>query len=73
MRPSHAYINVQDSSSWLTLPGWWVEQKVRGPVTVVNSKSLPSAVRGNGAVTLSPEQIDLIARQLDVLCHDVTG
>ena len=56
----------------LTLPGWWVEQKARGPVTVVNSKSLPAAVRGNGAVSLSPEQIDLIARQLDALCRDVT-
>jgi len=54
----------------LTLPGWRVEQKTRGPVTVVNSKSLPSAVRGNGPITLSPEQIDLIARQLDALCRD---
>jgi hypothetical protein len=42
-------------------------------VTVVNSKSLPAAVRGNGAVTISPEQIDLISRQLDALCRDVTG
>ena len=56
----------------LTLPGWWVEQKARGPVTVVNSKSLPSAVRGNGSASLSPEQVDLIARQLDTLCRDVT-
>jgi hypothetical protein len=40
---------------------------------VVNSKSLPSAVRGNGAVTLSPVQIDLIARQPDTLCRDVAG
>jgi hypothetical protein len=56
----------------LTLPGWWVEQKARGPVTVVNSKSLPSAIRGNGAAALSSEQVDLIARQLDTLCRDVT-
>jgi hypothetical protein len=56
----------------LALPGWWVEQKARGPVTVVNSKSLPSAVRGNGATALSPEQVDLIARQIDTLCRDVT-
>lgn len=57
----------------LTLPGWWVEQKVRGAVVVVNSKNLPSAVRGNGAVALSPEQVDLIARQLDMVCRDVKG
>jgi hypothetical protein len=56
----------------LALPGWWVEQAARGPVIVVNSKSLPSAVRGNGATTLSSDQIDLIARQLDPLCRDVT-
>jgi hypothetical protein len=40
-------------------------------VTVVNSISLPSAVRGNGTIILSPEQIDLIARQLDARCRDV--
>jgi hypothetical protein len=56
----------------LTLPGWWVEQKIRGPVTVVNSKSLPAAVRGNRTVTLSPKQIDLISRQLDPPCRDAT-
>ena len=56
----------------LALPGWWVEQRARGQVTVVNSKSLPVAVRGNSEVTLSSEQIDLIARQLNALCRDVT-
>jgi len=40
-------------------------------VTVVNSKKLPAAVRGNGGVALSPEQIDLIARQLNTHCRDV--
>jgi len=57
----------------LTLPGWWVEQKVRGSVVVVNSKNLPAAVRGNGATALSPEQIDIVARQLDSVCRDVKG
>lgn len=51
----------------------WVEQKARGPVTVVNSKSLPAAVRGNGAVAIPPEQIDPIARQLDAFCRDLPG
>jgi hypothetical protein len=32
----------------------------------------PAEISGNGTVTLSPEQIDLIARQLDTLCRDVT-
>jgi hypothetical protein len=55
----------------LALPGWWVEAKARGFVTVVNSKSVASAVEGNGPRVLSDEQIDLISRQLDVLCRDI--
>ena len=55
----------------LALPGWWVEQKARGPVTVVNHKQVPEAVRGDKVRTLGAEQIDLIARQLDTLCRDV--
>ena len=48
-----------------------MEQKARGPVTVVNHKQVPEAVRGDKARTLGAEQIDLIARQLDPLCRDV--
>ena len=55
----------------LALPGWWVEAKARGTVTVVNSKSIASAVEGNGPRILTDQQIDLIARQLDALCRDV--
>jgi len=55
----------------LALPGWFVERKAFGDVTVVNSKSICSAVEGKGPVVLSDEQIDLIARQLDVICRDV--
>jgi len=55
----------------LALPGWWVEVKARGPVAVVNSKSVASAVEGNGPRILSEKEIDLIARQLDTLCRDV--
>jgi hypothetical protein len=55
----------------LALPGWWVDMKARGDVVVVNSKSVCSAVEGKGSVILTPEQIDLIARQLDVICRDV--
>jgi len=55
----------------LALPGWWVEVKARGAVTVVNSKNVTSAVEGDGPRTLTDQQIDLIARQLDSLCRDV--
>jgi len=55
----------------LALPGWWVEAKARDTVTVVNSKSVASAVEGNSPRTLTDQQIDLIARQLDALCRDV--
>lgn len=56
----------------LALPGWWVNASARDPVTVVNAKSVATAVEGRGEATLSSEQIDLIARQLDTLCRDVT-
>ncbi len=57
----------------LALPGWWVELKGRGPVTVVNSKNVAIAVEGFGPRSLSDEHIELIARQLDVVCRDVEG
>lgn len=40
-------------------------------VNVVNHKGLVSAIKGRRQVELSPEQIDLIARQLDAGCRDV--
>jgi hypothetical protein len=55
----------------LALPGWWVEVKGRGAVSVVNSKNVASEVEGFGPRVLSDDQIDLIARQLDALCRDV--
>ena len=55
----------------LAIPGWWVEAKARGDVTVVNAKTVASAVEGNGPRVLSDSQIELIARQLDALCRDV--
>ncbi len=45
--------------------------KARGDVIVVNSKSVASAVEGRGPALLTAEQIDLIARQLEVICRDV--
>ena len=55
----------------LALPGWWVEEKVRGPVAVVNSKNVSFAAEGRGPRILSDKEIDLISRQLDNLCRDV--
>lgn len=55
----------------LALPGWWVETRVLGPVSVQNAKNLPTNIRGKGVRILDDAQIDLIARQLDVRCRDV--
>jgi hypothetical protein len=55
----------------LALPGWWVEARARGAVTVVNSKNVARAVEGIGPRILTDQEIDLIARQLDALCRDV--
>lgn len=55
----------------LALPGWFVVNRVYGPILVSNHKNLPSFIRGRGERILSDEQIDLIARQLDQKCRDV--
>lgn len=55
----------------LTLPGWMVIERTLGKVRVLNTKNLPSAVRGRGQRSLSQEQVDLISLQLDVVCRDV--
>ena len=56
----------------LALPGWFVKVTARGPVNVVNPKNLAIAIKGRGQVELTAEHIDLIARQLDNICRDVT-
>lgn len=55
----------------LALPGWYVHEKALGAVRVLNHKNLCSAITGRGAPVLTPDQIDLIARQLDQRCRDV--
>ena len=37
----------------------------------MNSKSVALAVEGHGPRLLSDKEIDLIARQLDLVCRDV--
>lgn len=55
----------------LTLPGWMVRERTLGKVRVLNTKNVPSAIRGRGIRVLSDEQIQLIALQLDLVCRDV--
>jgi hypothetical protein len=55
----------------LAIPGWWVDEHVGNRVAVVNEKNIVSAVQGKGTRMLSPEQVDLIARQIDERCRDV--
>ena len=59
----------------LALPGWWVKIKARGVVSVVNPSWNPTwlveAVEANGDASLTAQQIDLIARQLEARCRDV--
>lgn len=57
----------------LALPGWWVEERIRGPVAVANAKTVSAIVERWNPRPLTTDQIDLIARQLDELCRDVTG
>ena len=56
----------------LAIPGWWVEESARKTVAVVNAKCVAQAVEGRAKQPLlTPEQIDLISRQLDERCRDV--
>jgi hypothetical protein len=55
----------------VAIPGWWVDERARTRVAVVNEKNIVSAVQGKGTSLLSPEQVDLIARQFDEQCRDI--
>jgi hypothetical protein len=59
----------------LALPGWWVEPPGQraAAVAVTNSKNIANEIMGFEQRVLSDDEIDLIARQLDVLCRDVVG
>ena len=60
-----------DPKPILALPGWWVTERVVGAFRVTNDKLLPAIVRDWKPQPLTPEQIDLISRQLDERCRDV--
>lgn len=55
----------------LALPGWFVINRARGPISVQNEKNLRSAILGHGARVMSDVQIDLLSRQLENRCRDV--
>ncbi len=55
----------------LALPGWWVTERAVGAFRVANDKLLPAIVRDWKPQPITPEQIDLISRQLDERCRDV--
>lgn len=56
----------------LVFPGWYIVPKGIGPVIVTNHKLLAGAINRHKESILSREQIDLIARQLETRCRDVT-
>ena len=60
-----------DPKPILALPGWWVTERAVGVFRVTNDKLLPAIVRDWKPQPLTPEQIDLISRQLDERCRDV--
>jgi hypothetical protein len=55
----------------LVLPGWFVVPKGLGPIVVVNHKQVVGAITRETRRVLTDQQIDLISRQLDVVCRDV--
>lgn len=48
----------------LVLPGWWIEAKGKGPVSVLNPKSLPKFLNGHQSL-LSDEKFRAITAQLE--------
>jgi hypothetical protein len=56
----------------LALPGWYVECGIKSAFKILNEKNVPRHIRdwAKGR-ELTPEQIDLIARQLEARCRDV--
>lgn len=55
----------------LTFPTWYVHEKPNSDLRVVQTKFLPDTIKGRRAVVLSPEEIELVARQLGIQCRDV--
>lgn len=60
-----------DPKAILALPGWYVTERAIGTFRVASYKIVPSIIREWKHQPLTPEQIELISRQLDERCRDV--
>jgi hypothetical protein len=60
-----------DPKPIVVIPGWYVKERAIGAVRVANQKWLASIVAQWRPEPLTPEQVDLICRQLDDRCRDV--
>jgi hypothetical protein len=60
-----------DPKPIIVIPGWYVTERAIGHVRVTNPKLLRNIVTQWNPQTLTPEQVDLICRQLDDRCRDV--
>lgn len=55
----------------VTLPGWFVERKGRGPVKVMNGGEVGALLSSNGDERLSPQLIQRVAHQVEQRCRNV--
>ena len=55
----------------LALPGWFVNCETRPAFKILNEQNVPKHIRDWSKNHLTPEQADLIARQLEARCRDV--
>lgn len=55
----------------LALPGWYVKRTGRGDVRVFNGKELAGLLKARGAQSLSPQDVQRVAHQLEQRCRTV--
>lgn len=55
----------------VVIPGWYAKERAIGAVRVTNQKLLASMISQWRPQPLTPDQVDLISRQLDDVCRDV--
>jgi hypothetical protein len=56
----------------VTLPGWFVDRKGKGPVVVLNHKEFRECIIRKGPAQLASKQMEQIAFQLEQKCRDVS-
>lgn len=60
-----------DPKPIIAFPGWLVKERAVGTFRVASHKVVPSIITRWKPQPLTPEQVDLISRQLDDRCRDV--